>query len=754
MGPQRPSVEALGQLEGVSVAILFNEYDLLAKSGFFDPDFYLSANPDIAALHVDPLMHYLESGCQERRDPSPQFDTSHYISQCEAIGELPANPLSHYLTVGIKRGLTPRPNGKANTRRRAPSKNRLAVEPVTEEAAAKPAAAPKPVGVPSPEYGSALRPPIEPAPAAAVETTLPESPFPGYIDSFGYSSAAGGWFFNGWIPRPFRTDLTDPVEMVAHHEGTGSAGQAILAFYEREDLDQKSVGVIAFVLTSTRVVGGLLSISFEFDGCRYQALAGPSTERLIDQALVDRVRSNLMGQAFTSPNRTQLLVLTGRKGYSGYDTLNSLSEPVSLEIDEAIACPPEGVLLKGWHLVTPGVVRRIRVRSGALAGDLNLHTAITVARPDVISAVGQPLGFVDPNVGFIAYVPGAISFGDACYIEIELENGEVGFKPLKISRRSGTDAIRRTLEGLDIRFGRTAPTFDDVLGPAIHSLNVARLSEPVTTTTVDFGTPRKNPICSLIIPLYGRIDFLEYQMALFSRDPDTVHSEIIYVLDDPPKRRELEELSQSVFQRFRIPFRLMFLSRNLGFAPANNRGLQIARGRYVCFLNSDAFPITDGWPLRLARRLVENPKIGVIGAQLLFEDGSIQHEGCFYREVAEFANWMFVEHFNKGRRPGDGVGLRYCDAITGACMLMERTLALDESYIIGDFEDSDLCLRLRRRGRTCAVDQEVRLYHLERKSQAAPGQSWRMNLTLYNAWVHERRWAETLRNLEASPDTP
>ena len=89
-------------------------------------------------------------------------------------------------------------------------------------------------------------------------------------------------------------------------------------------------------------------------------------------------------------------------------------------------------------------------------------------------------------------------------------------------------------------------------------------------------------------------------------------------------------------------------------------------------------------------------------------------------------------------------------------MLMDRSLALelggfDESYIIGDFEDSDLCLRLRQRGLRCAVDQDVQMYHLERKSQISPSHNWRMNLTLYNAWVHERRWSETLCNLTTTP---
>jgi GT2 family glycosyltransferase len=205
-----------------------------------------------------------------------------------------------------------------------------------------------------------------------------------------------------------------------------------------------------------------------------------------------------------------------------------------------------------------------------------------------------------------------------------------------------------------------------------------------------------------------------------------------------------------VFERFQIPFRLLLLPRNLGFAPANNVGLKAARGEYVCFLNSDAFPITDQWMPRLMDRLAQNPDIGVLGAQLLFEDGSVQHEGCFYRRIPEFGSWLFVEHYNKGRRPTLKQGFQRFDVVTGACMVMKRSLAqeldgFDEAYIVGDFEDSDLCIRVRARNLCCAVDNDIQFYHLERKSQAAPAQNWRMNLTLYNAWVHQRRWSDTLR---------
>ena len=78
-------------------------------------------------------------------------------------------------------------------------------------------------------------------------------------------------------------------------------------------------------------------------------------------------------------------------------------------------------------------------------------------------------------------------------------------------------------------------------------------------------------------------------------------------------------------------------------------------------------------------------------------------------------------------------------------MVLERGLAkeiggFDEAYLLGDFEDSDMCMKIRERGLKCAVDLDVQLFHLERKSQAPSNHHWRQNLTLYNAWIHQRRW--------------
>jgi GT2 family glycosyltransferase len=706
-------------------SLLFGEYELLAMSGLFDAEYYIGANPDIADLNVDPLMHYLEKGCREGRNPSAHFDTSHYLNQCKALGDIPSNALHHYLTVGVKRGLTPTYNVGPNGRK-AGSKGAPRITPDKQ---------PQPLNI----SGKGVY-------------DLPD----GYIDIFGYSSAAGGWLFNGWVPRPPRVDQTDPVELVAQYEQSQIKGRATLAYYQRGDLDHKSVGVIAFLPNSSRVLGNLQHLAFALDGVEYRARSSDRVLWLHDQELVDRIRPTLTHQAFINRCRDHLLSITSRRGFTGQDTLSALSEPVFLGIDDAVSCPPAGVLLKGWYLSAPGTVRSIRVRSGPLSGELVIADSLCVARPDVIAAVDQKLGFSDVGCGFVAYVPNVISHRDAGYIEVELENGEIGFKCFQLSKRSGIDAIKRVLEGIDVRYGELDRAFDRVLGPTVTSINSARLSKPAVAAETEFGRAPVSPKCSLIVPLYGRVDFVEYQMALFSEHGEMADVEIIYVLDDPTKRRELEVLAQSVFERFRIPFRLLLLPANLGFAPANNVGLRAARGRFICFLNSDIFPITERWLECLMERLECNPDIGIIGAQLLFEDGSIQHEGCFYRSIREFGDWTFIEHRNKWRRPSDIRGLQRRDVITGACMVMDRSLALelqgfDEAFVVGDFEDSDLCLKVKARGLSCAVDHDVQLYHLERKSQADPSQSWRMNLTLYNAWVHQRRWFDQSKSGQALP---
>lgn len=89
------------------MTILFREYELLARSGLFDAAYYVGANPDVAALNVDPLLHYIETGAIELRNPSAAFDARRYVDHCRERGESVENPLLHYLEMGAAQGWAP-----------------------------------------------------------------------------------------------------------------------------------------------------------------------------------------------------------------------------------------------------------------------------------------------------------------------------------------------------------------------------------------------------------------------------------------------------------------------------------------------------------------------------------------------------------------------------------------------------------------------------------------------------------------------
>lgn len=577
---------------------------------------------------------------------------------------------------------------------------------------------------------------------------LPLNTLDGFIDFYGYHGPSGRWCLCGWTTRSWDQEV-GPERLTLHFSDGDVVGEDVLAgFYPREDIEGKGVGFLMAVRGPDRPLGSLISTALHLDNVRSFFQASPSVNRCREIELTERLLP-IAGQVAEPCTNSALLALLSRRTYTGSDTLECLSDRIFLEFDEVIICPPAGLLLMGWLLAKPGSLLAMRLRSADLNERFDLSECLKIERPDVISAVGSEHGFDDARCGFIAYLPANVLPDAHLYMEVETSRRQIGYRKLPASKLDGISAIKRVLDAFDVRYAEVPRAYDRTIGPAIELLNRRRLAERPSVDAIDFGCVSTSPRFSIIIPLYGRLDFIEYQMAFMSDHPPMKGYEFIFVLDDPLKRQEALRLFDSVHSRFLIPFRLLLLEHNVGFAPASNVGLRSANGTYVCFLNSDVFPRTPDWLERLAQRLEQDKDIGAVGPLLLYGDGTIQHEGMDFRNLPEFGNLLFGDHPRKGMRKSTLSGLRKHISITGACMLIKRDLAgmlggFDESYVIGDFEDSDLCLRLHTMGLDSVVDLDVQLYHLERKSQTSPAQTWRMNMTLYNAWVHQRRWADAI----------
>src|SRR5207302_1606752 len=70
--------------------------------------YYLVTYPDVAERNIDPLVHYLEEGARDGRNPNRDFDAGFYLEQCRMRGEQPSNPLLHYVRIGAARGFKAR----------------------------------------------------------------------------------------------------------------------------------------------------------------------------------------------------------------------------------------------------------------------------------------------------------------------------------------------------------------------------------------------------------------------------------------------------------------------------------------------------------------------------------------------------------------------------------------------------------------------------------------------------------------------
>lgn len=695
----------------------------------FDEAFYLATNADAAALvgagvYRSGYDHFLRAGTFALRQPAPAFDLRH------AYDTTPA------LRMAISAG-----------------SSRDAFTYLLGMAADQMCADQMGIG----QMGAGQMGAVAARPAAAVHAG-------GHVDGHGFAAQAEGWLFVGWLP--LAADLCcGVVQASARFVEGGFTGTATLAKFVRADVVERGVGVVLFLAAPPPAVAGGLGGLVELeicDGSRLARLPARTGEQALGERQIVAAAAACLADLNDSPEHADLRALLGRKPYAGTNTLDELRDRVFLEIDETVLCPPlvvggrAGLMLCGWMLAVGGTVAQMRLHSGPRSTVLALEHSVRIDRPDVLEGIGLKQGFADLRSGFLIYADAIVQGDEVPYLAVRTARGEIGYRPLPGPKLRGMEAIRFLLDRAELRYGEVAPAFDAVFGPSVARLNADRLRAPVEFQTIDFGTTPAAPVLSVIVTLFGRLDFMEYQLAFLSRHVGGLSFELIYVLDDPARRRQLENLAASVHARFGIPFRLVLLAHNLGFAPANNVGLGLARGEFVCFMNSDVFPGTADWMEQLVQRLRDTPGLGVVGPLLLFEDGCVQHQGMNFEALPAFAGWHFPMHPGKGWRPQHDSGLHRCLAITGACMVMARDLAeelggFDPAYAIGDFEDSDLCLRLRTRGLDSAVDAGVRLYHLERQSQAGSHHRWRMNLTLYNAWLHEGRWGALLSAETAPP---
>lgn len=77
---------------------------LIRRSPYFDQDWYLRNNKDVADRKLDPATHFLQYGGIEGRNPGPDFHCARYRRENPACVASDMNPLVHFHRFGARNG--------------------------------------------------------------------------------------------------------------------------------------------------------------------------------------------------------------------------------------------------------------------------------------------------------------------------------------------------------------------------------------------------------------------------------------------------------------------------------------------------------------------------------------------------------------------------------------------------------------------------------------------------------------------------
>lgn len=156
------------------------------------------------------------------------------------------------------------------------------------------------------------------------------------------------------------------------------------------------------------------------------------------------------------------------------------------------------------------------------------------------------------------------------------------------------------------------------------------------------------------------------------------------------------------------------------WAMMNNLAAGQASGEVLVFLNDDTLAADPGWLTR-ATATLGLPDVGVVGARLLYGDGSIQHAGMVTSREQGAVHEGRGMSSDEGGYLGRNLVLRSVAAVTGACLITRRTVFESVNGFAPDWpmdwNDVIYCLAGRKAGWHVVYDPEICLYHHESKTR-------------------------------------
>ena len=243
------------------------------------------------------------------------------------------------------------------------------------------------------------------------------------------------------------------------------------------------------------------------------------------------------------------------------------------------------------------------------------------------------------------------------------------------------------------------------------------LSKLFGGSRVIYETPG-NPLVSIVIPNKDHIDDLDKCVrSLFN--VNTYKNIEVIIVENNSTQKETFEYYDSIQKEY-SNVKVLMWKKEFNYSAINNFGVKEAKGDYILLLNNDTEMIA---PDSISDMLgyCMRPDVGIVGAKLLYPDGTIQHAGVIIG-LGGIAGHAFIglDANQYGYMSRAYLSSDY-SAVTAACLMISKEIynevgGLCEQYAVA-FNDVDFCMKVRSKGYLVVYDAFSQWYHYESKSR-------------------------------------
>lgn len=230
---------------------------------------------------------------------------------------------------------------------------------------------------------------------------------------------------------------------------------------------------------------------------------------------------------------------------------------------------------------------------------------------------------------------------------------------------------------------------------------------------VDYGH-NAQPLVSIIVPTRNELAMLRRCVESLLEATTYPNYEVLIVdngSDEADARAWLDGVAAIADARVRV----LSCPQPFNFSAVNNKAARAARGEYLVLLNNDTAVLDGSWLDAMLNHALR-PEVGVVGAKLLYPDGSVQHAGVVLGLRGP------AEHAFCGE-PRDAAGYmqrlvvdQNYSAVTAACLMIRREVydqvgGMDEESFAVSYNDVDLCLKVGAAGYLTVWTPDAVLLH-------------------------------------------